>query len=52
VSLEPTLSWYLALAPDIALAILLVAIQVYSRALPSDKQRSVGLRTGWGALII
>ncbi len=52
MSIEPTLSWYLALAPEIALAILLVAIQVYSRALPSDKQRGVGLMTGWGALII
>ena len=50
--IEPTLSWYLALAPEIALAILLVAIQIYSRALPSDKQRSVGLMTAWGALLI
>ncbi|GJM42148.1 MAG: NADH-quinone oxidoreductase subunit N [Ardenticatenaceae bacterium] len=50
--IEPTLSWYLALAPEIALAILLVAIQIYSRTLPSDKQRSVGLMTAWGALLI
>ena len=49
--IEPTLSWYLALAPEIALAILLVAIQVYSRSLPADKQRSVGLMTAWGAFI-
>ncbi|MCA9916410.1 MAG: NADH-quinone oxidoreductase subunit N [Anaerolineales bacterium] len=52
MSLEPTLSWYLALAPEIALAILLVAIQVYSRSLPADKQRAVGLMTAWGAFII
>lgn len=52
MSLEPTLSWYLALAPEITLAILLVAIQVYSRMLPSDQQRKVGLMTAWGAFII
>ena len=52
MSAEPTLSWYLALAPEIALAVLLVAIQIYSRALPSDEQRNVGLMTAWGALII
>ena len=52
MSIEPTLSWYLALAPEIALAILLIAIQIYSRILPSDKQRKVGLMTAWGALII
>lgn len=52
MSIEPTLSWYLALAPEIALAVLLVAIQVYSRMLPSDEQRKVGLMTAWGALII
>ena len=51
-TVEPTLSWYLALAPEIALAVLLVAIQIYSRTLPSDKQRKVGLMTAWGALII
>jgi NADH-quinone oxidoreductase subunit N len=52
VSGEPTLSWYLALAPEIALAVLLVAIQVYSRSLPATEQRKVGLMTAWGALII
>lgn len=52
MSLEPTLSWYLALVPEIALAILLVAIQIYSRSLPTNQQRKVGLMTAWGALII
>ncbi|GJM40190.1 MAG: NADH-quinone oxidoreductase subunit N [Ardenticatenaceae bacterium] len=52
MSIEPTLSWYLALAPEIALAILLVAIQVYSRTLASNNQRNVGLMTAWGAFII
>ncbi|MCP4421893.1 MAG: NADH-quinone oxidoreductase subunit N, partial [Chloroflexi bacterium] len=52
MSIEPTLSWYLALTPEIALALLLVAIQIYSRTLPADKQRKVGLMTAWGALII
>ncbi len=47
-----TLSWYLALLPEIALALLLFAIQIYSRTLPSDKQRNVGLMTAWGAFII
>ena len=52
MSIEPTLSWYLALAPEIALAILLVAVQVYSRTLPQNKQRNVGLMTAWGAFVI
>ncbi|MCB8937946.1 MAG: NADH-quinone oxidoreductase subunit N [Ardenticatenaceae bacterium] len=52
MSIEPTLSWYLALAPEIALAILLVVIQVYSRTLPSDQQRKVGLMNAWGAFVI
>jgi len=50
--IQPTLSWYLALLPEIALTLLLFAIQIYSRILPSDKQRNVGLMTAWGALII
>lgn len=52
MSTEPTLSWYLAVAPEIGLAVLLIAIQIYSRTLPSDKQRHVGLMTAWGALAL
>ncbi len=52
MSIEPTLSWYLALAPEIALAILLIAVQIYSRILPAAEQRKVGLMTAWGALVI
>ncbi|WP_420631077.1 NADH-quinone oxidoreductase subunit N [Candidatus Leptofilum sp.] len=52
MSIEPTLSWYLALAPEISLAILLVAIQIYSRTLAFNNQRNVGLMTAWGAGII
>lgn len=45
-------SWYLFLLPEISLTILLFAIQVYSRMLPNDRQRNVGLMTAWGAFII
>jgi NADH-quinone oxidoreductase subunit N len=31
---------------------LLFGIQIYSRVLPADKQRSVGLMTAWGAFVI
>lgn len=45
-------SWYLFLLPEISLTILLFAIQLYSRLLPNDRQRNVGLMTAWGAFII
>ena len=52
MNFEPTSTWFLALAPEIALIVLLIAIQIYSRVLPADKQRSVGIMTAWGALAI
>ncbi len=52
MNFEPTSTWFLALAPEIALIVLLVAIQIYSRVLPADRQRSVGIMTAWGALAI
>ena len=52
MNFEPTSTWFLALAPEIALIVLLIAVQIYSRVLPADKQRSVGIMTAWGALAI
>lgn len=49
---EPTLDWYLFLVPEIALTILLFGIQIYSRMLPANRQRGVGLLTAWGAFVI
>ncbi|MCP4358620.1 MAG: NADH-quinone oxidoreductase subunit N [Chloroflexi bacterium] len=46
------LDWYLFLLPEISLIILLFGIQIYSRVLPSDRQRNVGLMTAWGAFVI
>ncbi|NJN53634.1 MAG: hypothetical protein HC804_02080 [Anaerolineae bacterium] len=45
-------SWYLFLLPEISLTILLFGIQIYSRMLPNDRQRNVGLMTAWGAFVI
>ncbi len=52
MNLEITSTWFLALAPEIGLVILLFAIQIYSRTLPADKQRNVGVMTAWGAFAI
>lgn len=52
MSPEITLSWVLALVPEIALAVLLVAIQVYDRALHPANRRQVGLMTAWGSFAI
>lgn len=52
MNIEPTMSWYLALVPEIALVVLLIAVQVYSRVLPANKQRAIGIMTAWGALAI
>lgn len=49
---EPTLDWYLFLVPEISLIILLFGIQIYSRILPHNQQRQVGLLTAWGAFVI
>lgn len=49
---EVTQDWYLFLLPEISLTILLFGIQIYSRVLPSDKQRNVGLMTAWGAFVV
>lgn len=50
--MEIPTSWYLFLLPEISLTILLFGIQLYSRILPRDGQRNVGLMTAWGAFII
>lgn len=52
MSPEITLSWVLALLPEISLAILLIAIQVYERVLHPANRRQVGLLTAWGAFTI
>lgn len=49
---EPTLNWYLFLVPEILLTLLLFGIQIYSRLLPNDRQRNVGVMTAWGSFAI
>ena len=46
-----TTSWVLALAPEIALVVLLVLVLIYSRVWEAE-QRRVGLLTAWGGLAI
>lgn len=47
-----TLSWVLALAPEIALLVMLFVILIYERAVKPDNPRQIGLFTAWGAFII
>lgn len=52
MSPEITPSWVLALVPELSLAVLLVAIQVYDRVIRPANRRQVGLMTAWGTLVI
>jgi NADH-quinone oxidoreductase subunit N len=49
VSTPITTSWVLALAPEIALIVLLVLVLIYDRVWQTE-QRRVGLLTAWGGL--
>lgn len=46
------LSWVAALIPELSLAVLLVAVQVYDRVAKPVERNKLGLLTGWGAFII
>lgn len=46
-----TLSWVLALAPEICLLVMLFVILVFYRIFPSSDKRQIGHFTAWGALI-
>lgn len=49
---EVTLSSVLALAPEIGLAILMVAVLAYDRFLKPAERRRLGLFTAWGSVVI
>lgn len=46
-----SLSWVLALVPEIALVILLFVVLLYDRTLKPEERRKVGQLTAWGAFI-
>lgn len=52
MSPDITLSWVLALVPDISLIILLLAVLLYDRTLPHEKKRNLGLLTAWGSFAV
>ncbi len=52
MSPEMTLSWGLALVPEIGLIILILAVLIYDRGLKAAERRRVGLLTAWGAFVI
>ena len=47
-----TLSWVLALVPEIGLLILLAVVLLYDRLIKPAERRRIGLVTAWGAFII
>ncbi len=46
-----SLSWVLALVPEIALVILLFVVLLYDRTLKPEERRKVGQLTAWGAFV-
>ena len=46
------LSWWLAIAPEIALTILLFVVLLYHRLVKPDEHRQVGLFTAWGGFAV
>lgn len=52
MSPDITLSWVLALVPEISLLVLLVAVLVYDRVLQPAERRRIGLLNAWGAFVI
>lgn len=52
MSFNPPIEWYLFLAPEILLVVLLFGIQLYNRTAARNDPRRVGLMTAWGALVI
>jgi len=52
VSPNITLSWVLALAPEIALLVMLFLVLVYERLFKPQNSRQVGLFTAWGGAAV
>jgi len=52
VSPNITLSWVLALAPEIGLVVVLFLVLVYERLFKPTDRRQIGMFTAWGALIV
>jgi len=52
VSPNITVSWALALAPEIALMVLLLLVLVYEKLFKPSDPRQVGVFTAWGALAV
>ena len=46
------LSWWLAIAPEIALTVLLFIVLLYHRFVKPDEHRRVGLFTAWGGVVV
>ncbi len=51
MSPDITTSWVAALAPEISLAILLIAVQLYARIANPPERNRIGLFTAWGAFL-
>ena len=47
-----TLSWVLALAPEIALLVILFCVLIYEKLFKPSNPRQVGLFTAWGGLAV
>ncbi len=47
-----TLSWVLALAPEIGLVVVLFLVLIYERLFKPTDLRQIGMFTAWGALIV
>ena len=45
------LTWWLAIAPEIALVVLLFIVLLYHRLVKPDEHRRAGLFTAWGAFV-
>lgn len=50
--MSPQLNHYLALLPEIALVVMIVAIFAYERRLAPDNRRQLGILSAWGAFVI
>lgn len=52
MSADITLSWWLAIVPEICLTILLFIVLLYYRIAGKDNMRQTGIFTAWGAFVI
>lgn len=51
-SMLPSLTEILAVVPEIALALLILAVLTYDRLLKPAERRRVGLLTAWGGVVV